>query len=64
VYTGFWWGNQRKITNWKIQTWMIAQYEKEYSCEIWGMDSVHLVHDRDSWRVLMKTVRNLKRSIK
>jgi hypothetical protein len=29
-----------------------------------NMDWIHLAHDKDIWRVLVKAVRNLKRSIK
>ena len=61
MYTGFWWGNQRKgplRSPGCIWDDNIKIVLKEVGCV--GMDWINLVHDRDWWQALQNEVMNLR----
>ena len=61
MYTGFWWGNLRKIppgrsrSRWEDNIKMDLQ---EAGCG--GMDWIDVAQDRDRWRACVKAVMNLR----
>jgi hypothetical protein len=58
---GFWWGNLRVRDHWgnpDVDGRIILRLIQEVGCG--GMDWVELVLDRDSWRVLVNMVMNLR----
>ena len=60
--TGFWWGNLRKIDHWGdpdadgriILRWIFRKWEG--GCGDW----MEMAQDRDRWRALVSTVRNIR----
>ena len=62
MYTGFWWGNLRerdhledpRVDGRIILRWIFGKWEGG------GGDWMELAQDRDRWRALVGTVRNLR----
>ena len=62
VYTGFWWGNLRERDHLGRPRRRWEDNIKMYLKEVGGGcgDWMELAQDRDRWRALVSTVRNLR----